>query len=218
MTALVDARTVIEEERLLAIVRVDGADAAALALRRLAEAGVRALEISLAGDGAIDALAAIAQELGGDIAIGAGTVLSVDDAERAVEAGASYLVSPAFDADVLAWAQERDVLHLPGTFSPTEVFDAHRAGARLIKLFPAARLGPRYIADLLGPLPDLRLVPTGGIDTSNARDFLDAGAVAVAVGSALTGLVERPDELRVAAARLTDLTRSRREQGGRDGA
>lgn len=218
MTALVDARTVIEEERLLAIVRVDGAEAAALALRRLAHAGVRALEISLAGDGALDALAAVAGELGEDVAVGAGTVLSVEDAELAVQAGASYLVSPGFDADVLAWAQERGVLHLPGTFSPTEVIAAHRAGAQLIKLFPAARLGPRYLADLLGPVPDLRLVPTGGIDASNTRDYLDAGAVAVAVGSALTGLLDRPDELRAAAARLTHLTRSRREQGGRDGA
>jgi 2-dehydro-3-deoxyphosphogluconate aldolase / (4S)-4-hydroxy-2-oxoglutarate aldolase len=218
MTALVDARTVIEEEGLLAIVRVDGADAAALALRRLAQAGVRALEISLVGAGALDALAAAAAELGDDVAIGAGTVLSVEDAELAVRAGASYLVSPRFDADVLRWAQERGVLHLPGAFSPTEVVAAHRAGAQLIKLFPAARLGPRYLADLLGPLPDLRLVPTGGIDASNARDYLDAGAVAVAVGSALTGLVDRPDELRATAARLTDLTRSRRERGGRDGA
>jgi 2-dehydro-3-deoxyphosphogluconate aldolase/(4S)-4-hydroxy-2-oxoglutarate aldolase len=179
--------TEIERGRLLAIIRLEPASAAIAAARLLAENGIRAVEFSLATEGAPEALRSSAAELAATISIGAGTVRTVADAERAVEAGASYLVSPHLADEVSAWARERDVLHIPGAFSPTEVAAALEADAPLIKLFPAGRGGPSYIRDLLSPFPEARLVPTGGINLDNGRAFLDAGAAALAVGSALVG-------------------------------
>jgi len=112
-------------------------------------------------------------------------VRGVADAEAAVAAGASFLVSPHLAFEVTEWAHEHDVLHVPGAFTPTELAAALDAGAELVKLFPAGRPGPGYVRDLLAPFPSARLVPTGGVDEGNAREFLDAGAVAVAVGGAL---------------------------------
>ena len=94
-------------------------------------------------------------------------------------------MSPDLDLDLVAWAQDRDVLHVPGVLTPTEAARAHRACAPLLKLFPAGRFGPDYVRDLLGPLPQLRLIPTGGVDLDNVARFLSAGAIAVAVGGGL---------------------------------
>jgi 2-dehydro-3-deoxyphosphogluconate aldolase/(4S)-4-hydroxy-2-oxoglutarate aldolase len=182
MSAAAAIAETIERERLVAIIRIDGAAEAGRAARALAAGGVRVLEFSLSGRGALDALEQ-ARDL--DAVVGAGTVLDTRHAEAAVARGAQYLVAPGFDAELLAWAQAADVLHIPGALTPTEVLGADRAGARLVKLFPAGRLGPGYVADLLAPAPHLRLVPTGGVDDGNVVQFLDAGAAAVAVGSAL---------------------------------
>lgn len=180
-----EVRLEIERPRLVAIVRRESADAAAADLRTLVAAGIRALEVSLAGAGALEAISAVAPELPDGLRLGAGTVREVADAEAAVAAGASFLVSPHLAFEVTKWAREHDVLHLPGVFSPSELAAALDAGAELVKLFPAGRSGPGYVRDLLAPFPSARLVPTGGVDEGNAREFLDAGAVAVAVGGAL---------------------------------
>lgn len=181
----------IERERLLAIVRLEPARLAVTAARQLVENGIGAIEFSLATEGGLDALRAAASELGATKLIGAGTVRTVSDAERAVDAGACYLVSPHLAWDVSAWAREHDVLHIPGAFSPTEVAAALDAGEPLVKLFPAGQAGPDYVRDLLKPFPEARLVATGGIHPDNARAFLDAGAAALAVGSSLAGARDR---------------------------
>jgi 2-dehydro-3-deoxyphosphogluconate aldolase / (4S)-4-hydroxy-2-oxoglutarate aldolase len=192
----------IEAERLVAIVRLDDAAAAARAARAAVDGGVRVLEFSLASAASLTALAEVAGDLADDAVIGAGTVLSVGDAERALAAGARFLISPGLAPDVAAWARAHDVLHIPGAFTPTEVIAAHSGGAPLVKLFPANRLGPAYVSDLLGPLPSLRLLPTGGIDDANAAAFLEAGAAAVAIGSALVNPVSASDlEALTSAAR-----------------
>lgn len=175
----------IEAERLVAIVRIDGAGEALEAARGLVDGGARVLEFSLAATEALAAITGAGHEFGSQVVIGAGTVMDVGHAEVAVAAGARYLVSPDLELDLVAWAARRGVLHIPGVLTPTEVARAHRAGAPLIKLFPAGRLGPGYVRDLLGPLPGLRLIPTGGVDATNAEDFLAAGATAVAVGGGL---------------------------------
>jgi 2-dehydro-3-deoxyphosphogluconate aldolase/(4S)-4-hydroxy-2-oxoglutarate aldolase len=200
MSTAADVVETIERERLMAIIRIDGAAQAGRAARALFAGGIRVLEFSLAGEGALDALEKV-RDL--DAVVGAGTVLDTDQAEAAVAAGAQYLVAPGFDADVLAWASAAGVLHIPGAFSPTEVLTADRAGAPLVKLFPAGRLGPAYVGDLLGPLPHLRLIPTGGVDERNVAPFLETGAAAVALGSALARAGRSDEDTTERALRIT---------------
>jgi 2-dehydro-3-deoxyphosphogluconate aldolase/(4S)-4-hydroxy-2-oxoglutarate aldolase len=122
----------------------------------------------------------------GDVTILAGTVLTPDDVERAVAAGAEACVGPTFAPEVVARCLDLGVPVIPGALTPTEIDAAWRAGAAMVKLFPAAVVGPRYIRDLAGPLGPVPLLATGGIDAANAGAFLRAGAVAVAAGSAVT--------------------------------
>jgi 2-dehydro-3-deoxyphosphogluconate aldolase/(4S)-4-hydroxy-2-oxoglutarate aldolase len=171
--------------RLIAIVRTDDPDEAVRAIEGLAAAGVQVAEISLSGKDAIEAIERSAEIAGPRLLLGAGTVRSLGEAERATSAGARFLVSPGLDPELLGWAWERDVLHIPGVFTPTELGQALADEALLVKLFPAARLGADYVRDLLAPFPEARLVPTGGITPANILAFLEAGAVAVAAGGAL---------------------------------
>ena len=189
----------IGASRLIAVVRAGGADEAARAVEALAEAGVGVAEISLTTPGALDALARVAASLGERQLIGAGTVRTLEDAERALGAGAGFLVSPNLDLAVVEWALAHDVLHVPGALSPSEVALALARGAPLIKLFPAGGPGPGYVRELLAPFPEARLIPTGGVSTANARAFLEAGAYAVAVGSALVNATTIRDSAQLAA-------------------
>jgi 2-dehydro-3-deoxyphosphogluconate aldolase/(4S)-4-hydroxy-2-oxoglutarate aldolase len=184
MTAGPDPFAAILAQRLLAIIRLPDAEGAVTACEVLAGAGISAIEVSLAQPGALEAIAEAAARVGETACVGAGTVRTLTLAQAAVGAGARFLVAPGFDPEVAAWAGERGVLYVPGAFTATEIENASRQTS-LVKLFPAGRLGPAYVADLLAPAPDARLVPTGGVDLGNARAFLDAGAVAVAIGSAL---------------------------------
>jgi len=182
------ATEAIRSARLVAILRrsadVDG-DVA-----RLVAAGVRVVEITLDAD---DALGAIERARGrGDVTVLAGTVREPGQVDAAVSAGAEAIVSPALSGAVLERAAALGTPAIPGALTPTEIETAWRAGAALVKVFPARLGGPRYLRDVLAPLADVPLVPTGGVDASNARAFLDAGAVAVGVGSGLG----RAEELR----------------------
>lgn len=194
----------IEAGRLLAIVRRPDPDDARAAVATLLGAGVPAVELSLAVPGALDTLRRVVAEAPDDALIGAGTVLDAESAVAAIEAGAKFLISPGLSPAAGAAARERDVLHIPGALTPTELTQALEAGAPLVKLFPAARFGPGYVRDLLAPFPGARLVATGGVDEGNGRDFLDAGVAVLAVGGALDRLPDR-DELEAAAARLVRL-------------
>lgn len=153
----------------------------------LMEGGIRAFELTLNDpqDEALRAIQTAARHVGGGlpIAIGAGTVLSVDAAGRAIDAGATFLVSPHFDPEIVAWAVERGIPILPGAATPTEVLAAWRAGAAAVKVFPASALGPSFLRELHGPFPTIPLQPTGGITVDNAADYIRAGAIAVGMGS-----------------------------------
>jgi 2-dehydro-3-deoxyphosphogluconate aldolase/(4S)-4-hydroxy-2-oxoglutarate aldolase len=199
-------RQLIETSRLIAIVRIDDSDAAIAAGRALVAGGVSVLEFSLAVSSSWTALSGLLDGASDETLVGAGTVMNVDDAERAVAGGARFLVSPNLAHEVAEWARSRGVLHAPGVMTPTELAVALDGGAELVKLFPAARLGPEYVRDLLAPFPAARLVPTGGIDEDNARPFLEAGAAAVAVGGALTKSYRDNAELTRAAQRFVELT------------
>jgi 2-dehydro-3-deoxyphosphogluconate aldolase/(4S)-4-hydroxy-2-oxoglutarate aldolase len=172
------------------------------AARALRDAGVLAVEVTLDGAEGLEgvrALAGSAEAQG--MAIGAGTVLDIGDAERAVAAGATYLVSPHVDVQLIGWAAERGVPTLPGALTPTEVLTAWRAGAAAVKLFPADSLGPAHVKAIGGPLRDVPLVPTGGVTDANAAEYLAAGAVALGVGGWLLG-TGQPEQVAVRAASL----------------
>lgn len=169
--------------------RLDPAAAADVAAA-LADGGVRAFEITLNEPvgRALRAIAAVAGPASGrGLSIGAGTVLSIEAARLAVEAGATFLVMPHTDTELVAWAAERGIPVLPGAATPTEVLAAWRAGAAAVKLFPASALGPGFIRELAGPFPDIPVVPTGGVTADTAGSFIAAGAVAVGLGSWLVG-------------------------------
>lgn len=185
----------IRRERLVAVLRrVPDVDARIAAL---VAAGVGVIEITLDDP---DALAAIgrARERG-DVTVLAGTVRHAEQVDAAVAAGAEAVVGPAYSLAVVERAAELGVPAIPGAFTPTEVEAAWAAGAALVKLFPGGLGGPRYVRDLLAPLRDVPLLVTGGVDAQNARAFIEAGAVAVGVGSAL----DDPTEARKLVAALS---------------
>ena len=168
---------------------INAAKVAAIA-GALADGGVRALELTL-NDPEADALRAIesaaiaAPRLG--LEIGTGTVLKVESAGRAMDAGATFLVMPHLDAAIVTWAAERGIPALPGCATPTEVLAGWAAGAAAIKVFPASSLGPSFVRELRGPFPSIPLVPTGGVTLETIPAFVAAGAVAVGLGSWLLG-------------------------------
>ncbi len=171
--------------KIVAIVRLDEYARAVDVARALANGGVFVLEFTLTGTGAIDAIGAVREALGDAVCVGVGTALHADDAHAAIDAGAQFVVTPAVRPKVISACVNRNTLVLAGGFTPTELLNAHEAGSQLVKLFPAQAGGPRYLKDVLAPLPFLRLVPTGGVSADNAREYLNAGAVAVGMGGNL---------------------------------
>lgn len=177
--------TEIERVGVIAVIRADSPDAMTDVCKALVAGGVTACEITMTVPGAIEAIEAASRALGADAVIGVGTVLDADTAKRAIDAGADFVVSPSFDAEVVAMARQHEKVVIPGALTPTEVVQAWTAGADVVKIFPANHFGPRYFRDLHGPLPDIRLTPTGGVDLNTTPEWIKAGAVAVGVGSAL---------------------------------
>jgi 2-dehydro-3-deoxyphosphogluconate aldolase / (4S)-4-hydroxy-2-oxoglutarate aldolase len=135
--------------------------------------------------GALDLIAQTTRELGPEVPVGVGSVLDAETVNRAVDAGAAYIVSPVFKPEVVRAAHDRNVPVMPGAFTPTEILTAHEMGADVIKVFPADVLGMPFFKGVLAPMPFLRLMPTGGVTLDNAGQWLKAGAVAVGVGGAL---------------------------------
>jgi len=174
----------IRELRLVAVVR-STAEQVEPVVRALLDGGVEAIEITFTVPRATEMIAMVKEKLGDRVLLGAGTVTDTEKAADAILAGARYIVAPNTDFDVIALCNERDVAIAPGAFTPTEVFAAWRAGADVIKLFPAEALGIPYLKALRAPMPDVPLMPTGGVDVGNAADWLRAGAVALGVGSSL---------------------------------
>jgi len=180
----------ISERRAIAIGRNVTAAAAPRIGEALVAGGVHVMELTLNEPEAdalasIGALARAAPDL--DALVGAGTVLSIEAAARAVDAGARFIVMPNCDPDLIAWCAGRGVPCLPGALSPTEIYAAWSAGASAVKLFPAAAVGPGYLKQIAGPFPDIPIVPTGGVSAETAGDWIAAGGVAVGMGGWLIG-------------------------------
>jgi 2-dehydro-3-deoxyphosphogluconate aldolase/(4S)-4-hydroxy-2-oxoglutarate aldolase len=171
----------------VAVLRARSADGFAAVADVLVEAGVTALEVTLTSNRALDALAGLIRTLPEDVVIGAGTVLTAYEARACVDAGAAFLVAPVLVPEVSAVGAAAGIPTYPGALTPSEVFAASRGGAPIVKLFPASAVGPRFVKDLHGPLPDVRIMPTGGIDLGDVAAWLNAGAVAVGLGGPLLG-------------------------------
>ncbi|MDE2815382.1 MAG: bifunctional 4-hydroxy-2-oxoglutarate aldolase/2-dehydro-3-deoxy-phosphogluconate aldolase [Chloroflexota bacterium] len=172
----------------------------------LLAADVDVMEITLNTPHALDMIAALHDALGDETAIGAGTVLSVADAENALAAGAAFFVSPHLDAEIVRFANDHDCMVVPGAFTPTEVFTALRAGADIVKVFPANIVGPRFFRDLQGPFGEIPLLPTGGVTVENAGTYIKSGALALGVGAGLLNWQQLDGQF----ARVTAATRALR--------
>ena len=189
----------LKEAGVVAVIRAKSADAAVEMSQALVRGGVTGVEVTFSTPNAADASARVRRELPNAL-VGAGTVLELAELEAACDAGASFLVSPHFDPTLLEKALARSVPYLPGALTPTEIVRAWKAGASCVKLFPGSAVGPGYVKAIRGPLPDVPLMPTGGVDEKNLVEWLKAGVVAVGMGGALaTGT---PQEIEAASRRI----------------
>lgn len=206
------------EVGIVPIVRVGRADTAARIAEAILEGGIPCLEVTLTTPGALTVIGDLVKRWGGDFAIGAGTVLDPESARMAIEAGASFIVSPNTRLETLQLCRRYGVVSLPGALTPTEVVHAWEQGGDLVKVFPIDNMGgAKYLKALKAPLPQIDLVPTGGIDLGNIAEHIRAGASAVAVGSSLMDkqLVSAGDWRGIAAlaARFVEAVREARAAG-----
>jgi 2-dehydro-3-deoxyphosphogluconate aldolase/(4S)-4-hydroxy-2-oxoglutarate aldolase len=178
----------IRSTGLIPVIRARSADEAAQAVDAIQAGGVGVLEITMTVPGAVELIREVASRAT-DALVGAGTVLDPETATRCIDAGARFVVSPALNLDTVATCREAGIAVIPGALSPTEVVTAWKAGADLVKVFPAGAVGgPSYIKALKAPLPQIDLVPTGGVNLQTAGDFIRAGASALGVGGDLVDL------------------------------
>jgi 2-dehydro-3-deoxyphosphogluconate aldolase/(4S)-4-hydroxy-2-oxoglutarate aldolase len=170
---------------IVAVVRSSDSSQLVEVARALADGGVTTMEITFTVRNALEVIRAVHQALGDKILLGAGTVLDAETARAAILAGAEFLVSPTLNLDVIRLAKRYSKLVMPGAFTPTEILTAWEAGADIVKVFPADVVGPAFFKAMRGPLPQIRLMPTGGVDLTTAADFLKAGACCLGVGGQL---------------------------------
>ena len=175
----------IERAGIVAVIRMKEPDKLRAVVDAIAEGGVRALEITMTVPGAVELIRQLGPALPPGFVLGAGTVLDAATASRVIDAGAQFVVSPVFRVGVIHACGAAGVPVMPGCFTPTEILEAWDAGADIVKVFPATALGPAYLKDIRGPLPQVKLMPTGGVTLDNAGEWIRAGAVAVGVGTAL---------------------------------
>lgn len=179
----------IRHHRLVAIVRLGDLSTAVKLSRALLAAGVVAQEYTLTNPDALATIAKVLLEVpeftNGEATLGVGSVRTPAQAQAAVEAGAQFVVTPIFQPEVVAYCVGKSVPVMSGAMTPTEIASAWQAGAALVKVFPARSLGPKYISDVLAPMPEIELMPTGGIGLDNMREYFEAGASAVGIGSNL---------------------------------
>ncbi len=189
---------------IVAVVRFSDPAPLVRVVEALAAGGVTVAEVTFTVPNALDVIRAAKQQLGDRVLLGAGTVLDPETARAAFLAGAEFVVAPTVNPDVIRMCRRYDKLVMPGAFTPTEVLTAWEAGADIVKVFPAEVVGPAFFRALRGPLPQVKLMPTGGVDLSTAAEFLRAGAVCLGVGSQMA------DPKAIAAsdfARITELAK-----------
>jgi len=179
----------IRETGLIPVVRAESAEQAMRAVEAIKAGGVDVLEVTMTVPGAIGVIEQLAKTYGAEALIGAGTVLDPETARACIEAGAQFIVSPALNEETIAFCRENGVAVFPGALTPTEVVRAWNAGADAVKVFPAGAVGgASYLKALKAPLPQIELVPTGGVNLKTAADFIKAGAMALGVGADLVDM------------------------------
>ena len=206
----------------VAVVRLNEAVSLRKAAEAVAAGGVGAFEVTLTTPGAVDAVRDLVAAKIPGLMIGAGTVLDVDATNAVIDAGARFVVSPTLELDVLKVCVDRNIICIPGAFSPSEALTAWRLGASIVKIYPSSSVGPSFISNVLGPLPFLRMSPSGGMTLENAADWIRAGAVAVSMAQALMDpvVIRNGDwnELTARAKRVVDsVAAARRERAGKQG-
>jgi 2-dehydro-3-deoxyphosphogluconate aldolase/(4S)-4-hydroxy-2-oxoglutarate aldolase len=173
------------ESGIVAIVRSPDSDKLADVASALADGGVTVVEITFSVPNALEVISQVRRRLGDRVLLGAGTVLDTETARAAILAGAEFIVAPTLNLDVVRFCHRYDKPILPGAFTPTEILTAWEAGADIVKVFPAEVVGPAFFKALRGPLPQVRVMPTGGVDLNTAAEFLKAGACCLGIGSQL---------------------------------
>jgi 2-dehydro-3-deoxyphosphogluconate aldolase/(4S)-4-hydroxy-2-oxoglutarate aldolase len=194
----------LEQSRVVAIMRHTDPSAALKTVEALVAGGICVIEVTFNSRGVLEMIRDIDAHFGERVLLGAGTVLDVQSAEQALQAGAKFIVSPHTDAQLVCAMAERGVPCVPGALTATEIVTAWKAGASVVKLFPAASVGIGYLKDIRGPLNDIPLLPTGGVNLDNAADFFRAGAWGLGIGSSLV------DSKLVAAGDFAEITRRAR--------
>jgi 2-dehydro-3-deoxyphosphogluconate aldolase/(4S)-4-hydroxy-2-oxoglutarate aldolase len=176
----------IEEVGIVPVVRAATVEEATRAVEAICAGGIPVLEITMTVPNAVSVIREVAQQHGDKVLVGAGTVITADQAEACIRAGAEFLVSPGLSPAVLSVARVAEKLAIPGALTPTELMHAHDQGARLVKIFPCGNVGgAKYLKSLKAPFPNAQLIPTGGVNAANAADFIAAGAFALGVGADL---------------------------------
>lgn len=171
---------------IVAVIRAKSSDQLVDVFYALLEGGVKAIEVTMTTPNALDVIHNVSERMKKeDVVIGVGTVLDAETCRAAILAGAEFVVSPTLDPRVIEMTRRYSAVSIPGAYTPTEILTAWQAGADIVKVFPATSLGPNFFKDVLGPLPQVRLSPTGGVSVETVKDFIKAGACAVAVGGNL---------------------------------
>ncbi len=176
---------IIEESGVIAIMRAQSSDQLIAAAEAIRRGGVQAIEVTMTTPGALDVIARARETLSKEVAFGAGTVLDPETGRAAILAGADFVVSPTLNLALVELCNRYGVPAVPGCYTPTEILQAWQAGADFVKLFPASVGGPDVVKAILAPLPQVRIIPVGGVDLDTAAAFIKSGAVALGVGSSL---------------------------------
>jgi 2-dehydro-3-deoxyphosphogluconate aldolase/(4S)-4-hydroxy-2-oxoglutarate aldolase len=177
--------SLIKKTGIVAIVRGTDINSMMKIAESLQAGGVRVIEVAMNTPGAIDMIAKLVKEYGDEMLVGAGTVLDPETARAVILAGAKFALGPTLNLEVSKLCKRYNTLYVPGVFTPNEIMTAWEMGAQVVKIFPAGSVGPRYIKELKGPLPQIEMMPVGGVNLDNAAEFIRAGAVALGVGGEL---------------------------------
>ncbi|EHL78265.1 bifunctional 4-hydroxy-2-oxoglutarate aldolase/2-dehydro-3-deoxy-phosphogluconate aldolase [Bacillus smithii] len=175
----------ILENKIIAIIRGSKPKDVLSIAKALKDGGIKVLEITMNSPKALTVIEEVSSELGDEIVVGAGTVLDPESARAALLSGAKFILSPTTDIETIRLTKRYGAVSIPAALTPTEILNAYENGGDIIKVFPASALGPAYIKDLHGPLPQIPLLPTGGIDLNNISHYINAGAAGVGLGSSL---------------------------------